>query len=140
MRIIGYGGVLFRPPPRLTLLRNVRRLSPPLRGAFNLHRMQRALGLAPPGVGEKSKRTHVLPLSDAARAILKKFRDEQWTYVFGLADAAGFNGWGYAKRTLDVRIAEDGKPFAHWTLHDLRRRARSAAAHHRGRSESRRRT
>jgi integrase len=74
-----------------------------------------------PAERTKNKRTHVLPLSDAARTILEKFRDEQRTHVFGLADTTGFNGWGYAKRTLDARIAEGGKPLAHWTLHDLRR-------------------
>jgi integrase len=74
-----------------------------------------------PAERTKNKRTHVLPLSDPAKAILSKFRDEQRSHVFGLADATGFNGWGYAKRTLDARIAEGAKPLAHWTLHDLRR-------------------
>jgi len=69
----------------------------------------------------KNKRAHVVPLSDPTRAILEQFRADGRTHVFGRIDSAGFDGWGYAKRTLDTQIAKDGKPSEHWTVHDLRR-------------------
>jgi integrase len=68
----------------------------------------------------KNKRTHIVPLSDPARAILAQFRADGRTHVFGSADTTGFDGWGYAKRTLDARIAV---PLPHWTVHDVRRTA-----------------
>jgi integrase len=71
-----------------------------------------------PSSRTKNKRAHIVPLSDPARAILGQFPADGRTHVFGSADTAGFDGWGYAKRTLDARIA---KPLAHWTIHDLRR-------------------
>jgi integrase len=74
-----------------------------------------------PGERTKNKRAHIIPLSDAAKAILCKFRDNHRTYLFGRDDVAGFKGWGFAKHGLDARIGEAGKPPEHWTLHDLRR-------------------
>ena len=74
-----------------------------------------------PSVRTKNKRAHIVPLSDPARAILGQFRADGRTHVFGRVDSAGFDGWGYAKRIFDARIAEKGKPLAHWTVHDLRR-------------------
>jgi integrase len=71
-----------------------------------------------PSLRTKNKRTHIVPLSDPARAILGQFRADGRTHVFGRI--AGFDGWGFAKRTLDVRIAKS-KPLAHWTIHDIRR-------------------
>jgi len=55
------------------------------------------------------------------RAILNQFRPDGRAHVFGRADSIGFDGWGYAKRTLDARITEKGKQLDHWTIHDLRR-------------------
>jgi integrase len=66
----------------------------------------------------KNKRTHIVPVSDPAKAILGQFRVGGRMHVFGSADTAGFDSWGYAKRTLDARIAE---PLPHWTVHDVRR-------------------
>ena len=74
-----------------------------------------------PSQRTKNKRTHIVPLSDPARAILNQFRADGRAHVFGRADSIGFDGWGYAKRTLDARIAEKGKQLDHWTVHDLRR-------------------
>jgi integrase len=65
----------------------------------------------------KNKRAHVVPLSDAARATLTRFRGEHGEFVFG---RFGFQAWDQGKRDLDARIAA-GKPLNHWTLHDLRR-------------------
>jgi len=73
-----------------------------------------------PSQRTKNKRTHIVPLGDSARAILSQFRKDGRTHVFGRVDSAGFDGWGFAKRTLDGRIAK-AKPLAHWTVHDLRR-------------------
>lgn len=74
-----------------------------------------------PSLRTKNKRVHVVPLSDPARAILSKFRADGRTHVFGRADTTGFDGWGFAKRTLDARIAGSGQPLPHWTIHDIRR-------------------
>jgi integrase len=69
-----------------------------------------------PSVRTKNKRMHIIPLSDPARAILDQFRANGRTHVFGSADTIGFDGWGYAKRNLDARLALE-----HWVIHDLRR-------------------
>jgi integrase len=69
----------------------------------------------------KNKRAHVVPLSDPTKAVLEQFRADGRTHVFGRIDSGGFDGWGYAKRTLDAHIANGGKPLEHWTVHDLRR-------------------
>jgi integrase len=51
---------------------------------------------------------------------LNHYRADSRTHVFGRYDT-GFQGWNTAKDELDARIAEHGKPLAHWTVHDLRR-------------------
>jgi integrase len=68
----------------------------------------------------KNKRTHIVPLSDAAKTTLNQFQRDGRDCVFGRADT-GFGGWNEAKKTLDSRIAEAGKPLEHWTQHDIRR-------------------
>jgi integrase len=73
-----------------------------------------------PGERTKNKRDHVVPLSDAAKEILEKFRADGRTHVFGRYDT-GFGGWNTAKRELDARIADAGNALPYWTLHDLRR-------------------
>src|SRR5262249_6629475 len=75
----------------------------------------------------KNGRTHGVPLSDAAKAILDKFRSNHRTYVFGRYDS-GFGGWNTAKSELDANIAKASKPIEHWTLHDLRRTAATRMA------------
>jgi integrase len=96
-----------------------------------------------PGERTKNGREHTLPLSDAAKAILDKFRDGDRTCVFGRYDT-GFKSCAIAKRELDARIAKAGKPLDHWTLHDLRRtvdtpphgRSWRSAAYRRSRAQS----
>ena len=66
----------------------------------------------------KNKRAHVVPLSDAARTALHRFRDGHDEFVFG---RFGFQAWDQGKRALDARIADAGKSLEPWTLHDLRR-------------------
>ena len=73
-----------------------------------------------PGERTKNKRDHVVPLSDAAKEILNKFRADGRTHVFGRYDT-GFGGWNTAKRELDARLTEAGNVLPYWTLHDLRR-------------------
>lgn len=73
-----------------------------------------------PAERTKNGRSHVIPLSDAAKAILAKFPRKDRTCVFG-RDDTGFSGFSKAREKLDTRIAETGKPLAHWTPHDLRR-------------------
>jgi integrase len=72
-----------------------------------------------PSLRTKNKRTHIVPLSDPAKSILGQFRADGRIHVFGRVDITGFDGWGFAKRTLDARMV--GKPLPHWTIHDIRR-------------------
>jgi integrase len=69
-----------------------------------------------PSQRTKNKRTHIVPLSDPARTMLNPFRADGRAHVFGRVDSIGFDGWGYAKRNLDARVALE-----HWTIHDIRR-------------------
>jgi integrase len=73
-----------------------------------------------PAERTKNARSHVIPLSEAAKGILPWFRKGDRSFVFG-RDDTGFSGWGNAKEKLDARVAEAKKPLEHWTVHDLRR-------------------
>jgi integrase len=77
-----------------------------------------------PGSRTKNGRPHLVPLPDAAIAILEGIhRREGRDFVFGTG-AGGFSGWSKSKVDLDRRIAaasDDGDPMQPWTLHDLRR-------------------
>jgi integrase len=73
-----------------------------------------------PAERTKNARSHVIPLSEAAKGILPWFRKGDRKFVFG-RDDTGFSGWGKAKEKLDARVAETKKPLEHWTVHDLRR-------------------
>jgi integrase len=75
----------------------------------------------------KNSRPHVVPLSQAAFAIIEKqmarangdgsARD----LVFGIG-RAGFSGWSNCKKRLAAKIKETlGKELPRWTPHDLRR-------------------
>jgi integrase len=79
------------------------------------------------GARTKNKRDHVVPLSDAAKTILEKFRVDSRTHVFGRYDT-GFGGWNAGKLELDASIAKGRKALEHWTLHDLRRTAATRMA------------
>ena len=69
----------------------------------------------------KNGRDHVVPLSEAAAAIIAQ-QPMVDDLIFGHGDR-GFTNWSNNKIRLDQRItkANDGKPIPHWTPHDLRR-------------------
>jgi integrase len=69
----------------------------------------------------KNGRAHLVPLTEAALAILKVAVETRETFVFGYGDERGFSGWSKAKKALDKRIADAGHQLEPWTLHDLRR-------------------
>jgi integrase len=75
-----------------------------------------------PGERTKNGRTHIVPLSQSAKAILANFSRVNRKHVFG-RDDGGFQGRSAAKAKLDDRISAAGKPVADWTPHDLRRTA-----------------
>jgi integrase len=70
-----------------------------------------------PAERTKNDRAHIVPLSEAAKAILGDFNAKARTYVFG-RDDTGFQGWSKAKEKIDART---GDAVAHWTPHDFRR-------------------
>jgi integrase len=78
----------------------------------------------------KNGRTHIIPLSDPARAILAaQSRRGNREFVFGMTRTNPFSGWGKCKDALDEAIAKTtGKPLDHWTPHDLRRTAATMMA------------
>ncbi len=83
-----------------------------------------------PAERAKNNVEHIIPLSDAAAAILAELprigrRDG---FVFTTTGDTAVSGWSRAKRTLDMAVLmamqkEDpkAKPIPGWTLHDLRR-------------------
>jgi integrase len=80
-----------------------------------------------PAERTKNKRSHIVPLSEPAAAILAKQPERANSdgalrkFVFGIGQH-GFSGWSRCKERLDERITKDlGKPLEHWTPHDLRR-------------------
>jgi integrase len=74
-----------------------------------------------PGARTKNGREHVVPLSDAAMAILDTVdpRDGR-DLVFG-SGKGGYSGWSKSKKEMDDKTPLK-KP---WTLHDLRRTGRT---------------
>jgi integrase len=81
---------------------------------------RKLITLPPPRV--KNKRTHLVPMSGMVSAVLEaQSRTDGRDLVFGRG-AGPFSGWAQAKTRLDARVqAATGKPFPHWTPHDLRR-------------------
>jgi integrase len=87
-----------------------------------------------PGERYKTKLDHVIPLTGQARALIGEkpegFKGHGW-FVFSTTGARkGFSGFSKAKAALDVEIAkirkgERRETMPRWTLHDLRRTARS---------------
>jgi integrase len=79
-----------------------------------------------PGTRTKGHRTLEVTLPPVALEILRSSpRRDGRDYVFGERGGA-FSAWSYATLALNARIAEgEGKPLAHWTLHDLRRTLRT---------------
>jgi integrase len=82
-----------------------------------------------PSERSKTKRPQVVPLTEEARTLLGEPRKRGYVFSTDSGERA-FSGYGKPKAVLDRKIAEirksDGrKPMARWTLHDLRRTARS---------------
>ncbi len=78
-----------------------------------------------PGERTKNHRPLALTLPPMAIDILRSVPHRaDRAYVFGVRGGA-FSAWSYATLALNNRIAAaEGKPLAHWTLHDLRRTMR----------------
>ena len=86
----------------------------------------------------KNNREHVVPLSDAALAIVEGLpRVTGSPFLFTTTGTAPASGISKAKTRLDALIAEanDGQPLPDWRLHDLRRTFVSGCARLRIRSE-----
>ncbi|SHG37228.1 tyrosine-type recombinase/integrase [Bradyrhizobium erythrophlei] len=87
-----------------------------------------------PGERYKTKLDHVIPLTPQALALIGEkpygVNGNSW-FVFSTTHGIkGFSGFSKAKRELDKEIAkrreaESREPMPRWTLHDLRRTARS---------------
>jgi integrase len=84
----------------------------------------------------KTKRPHALPVSKAMLALIEE--QPEGGYVFPSRDGTPFSGFARRKAMLDKAIkaamraaakpGEKVKPLPHWTLHDLRRTARTLMA------------
>jgi integrase len=72
-----------------------------------------------PGTRTKNKRTHVVPLSAPAQAVLAAQQPKDGSFVF--CGTRAFASWSRGKRELDARLAAAGTKLDHWTQHDLRR-------------------
>jgi integrase len=82
-----------------------------------------------PAARYKTKRPHSVPLSEPARAILAaRPRTHEW--VFPSTAGTPFTGYAKPKTALDAMItaANGGEPLPNWTLHDLRRTAKTLMA------------
>jgi integrase len=87
-----------------------------------------------PGARYKTKLDHVIPLTMAARALIgkkpAKVKKNAW-FIFSTTEGEkAFSGFSKAKTELDKAIADirakaGREPMPNWTLHDLRRTARS---------------
>jgi integrase len=79
----------------------------------------------------KTKLDHLVPLSDLALKIIGTKAKDAGPYVFSNdSGKKPFGGYSKAKKLLDAKLAEtrakDGRePIPRWTLHDLRRTART---------------
>ena len=87
-----------------------------------------------PGERYKTKLDHVVPLTTQAKALIggkpEGFKGNAWFVFSSTGGAKAFSGYSKAKKELDKEIAkrrqaEDREPMPRWTLHDLRRTARS---------------
>jgi integrase len=81
-----------------------------------------------PSTRTKNHREHALPLTPAALALIQAqpHRNDR-DFIFG-DGRRGFQGWSKSKSRLDARIAAEGEPLPHWTIHDLRRSAATTLA------------
>lgn len=84
-----------------------------------------------PAARYKTKRDHVVPLSAAALEIIAGMPGKGARFIFSTtAGEKAFSGYSKAKIELDkaiakIRAAGGREPAKRWTLHDLRRTARS---------------
>ncbi|UPJ58682.1 site-specific integrase [Bradyrhizobium sp. 192] len=85
-----------------------------------------------PGERYKTKLDHVVPLTQQVRVLIGgKPNGTNSSFVFSTTDGTKpFSGFSKAKKELDAEIArvrkrEERLPMPRWTLHDLRRTARS---------------
>lgn len=87
-----------------------------------------------PGARYKNKLDHVVPLTPQAKALIggkpEDFKGNAWFIFSTTGGKLAFSGFSKAKRALDTEIAkrrkaEERDPMPNWTLHDLRRTARS---------------
>lgn len=87
-----------------------------------------------PGERYKTKLDHVIPLTPQAKALMgakpEGFKGNSWFILSTTGGSLPFSGFSKAKKALDAEIAQrreaggrDAMP--RWTLHDLRRTARS---------------
>jgi integrase len=80
-----------------------------------------------PAARYKTKHDHVVPLTEQAKVLIGDAKGFVFTTTEG---KRGFSGFSKAKRELDAEIAKSRKregreKMTPWTLHDLRRTARS---------------
>jgi integrase len=82
-----------------------------------------------PAARYKTKRPHSVPLADAARRVLEQ-QPRVNEYVFRSTTGAPFSTYAKPKERLDRAVAEanGGEPLPSWTLHDLRRTAKTLMA------------
>lgn len=87
-----------------------------------------------PGERYKTKLDHVIPLTAQARALIgskpEGFKGNSWFVFSSTGGGKPFSGFSKAKKALDAEIAarraaDNREPMPRWTLHDLRRTARS---------------
>jgi len=87
-----------------------------------------------PGSRYKTKLDHVVPLTEQAKALIGGKADglenTSWFIFSTTGGARPFSGFSKAKKELDAEIAkirnrEGRPPMPRWTLHDLRRTART---------------
>ncbi len=82
-----------------------------------------------PAERTKNARMHIVPLSDAAKAILEaRPRHAARDFVFGRREGRPFTGWTVCQDLLDARIKAAGASVAPWTRHDLRRSVATSMA------------
>jgi integrase len=80
-----------------------------------------------PSTRTKSRREHVVPLSESALKILAaqprrtNLDGTPRDHVFGIGLNRGYSGWSKSKAEIDARVAEAGREVENWTLHDFRR-------------------
>lgn len=83
-----------------------------------------------PGARYKNKRDHAIPLSAAARALIGTPKKGSGFVFSTTSGSVPFSGFSKAKDALDETLADirakaGREPMENWTLHDLRRTART---------------